>query len=1048
MKPVKLIMNAFGPYASRAEVDFQAFGEKGIFLITGDTGAGKTTVFDAITFALFNKTSGTDREVNTLRSDFAEAGEETYVEFHFSHMDKDYIVRRTPAYEVAKRNGGTRIKNPTAVLMREGDTPIEQVKAVNEAVEDILRINYDQFKQISMIAQGEFRKVLNADARTRGEILQKIFATSGYKRMGDIMEIRYKSARGQMLDIYKSIDQYFEAAECSGESGYAKALEEQKQLAGREKTQYQIDKKIELLGSLVEEDAAAEKEQEKMVSECSHATEAKAKELTLINRDNELFDKYDAAIAEQKRLTERRDAIEQMETELELSRKALYEVKPAYDAYTEEKEKLDKLAADITVTEVSVKKNEEVLTEIEALYKDAEARKPEADEKKAGAALLLQDEELYVVRDELRQILNTAESNFQRYSAESETKEKNMADLMVALEDAESVKRALAEVPQKYLIQEQNLEKILTKENELKMIVEVDFPELDEHKIQLGQLQDDYLAKRDRYDEDLDLYRQGERRLELSRAGILAATLHDGQACPVCGSTIHPAPATLPDDHITEEELKLLREQMEISEKNKNEAGNKASAKKAAYDEKYNHLKEKAIKIMGCAEDEFFDTAVTESLRDTAAQAVKNRNMLAELESDCSKLKAAEASIENLTEEKKRIAEQIESHKKLLGEAEMKVATLKGQLDGMKQLSYATLEEAVAARKSLEKSAQSIIDHIDNLQKEMKETGEKLAVSRTNLENLMKQRNVLKNSATEKKTAYEEARSGAGFADEEAFTGAIMDKAVLEQKENELSQYKEAVIACNAAADSAAESIRGKERLDETAVKLQLEECRNVQQTAEKMLADIRYRKANNSSALKKITEQKEKVADKLEEVTMLSNLTDILKGKAAGRNKTSFETYVQMSGFDAIIHSANKRLQPMSGGQYQLYRHEDLEAKGNVAMNLDILDNYTGKKRPVSTLSGGESFLASLSLALGLSDLVSAQAGGIRIDTLFIDEGFGTLDEKSLGEALSMLHQLSDSNKLIGIISHREELKEVIPRKLLIEKTGKGSCISIDKGV
>ena len=194
--------------------------------------------------------------------------------------------------------------------------------------------------------------------------------------------------------------------------------------------------------------------------------------------------------------------------------------------------------------------------------------------------------------------------------------------------------------------------------------------------------------------------------------------------------------------------------------------------------------------------------------------------------------------------------------------------------------------------------------------------------------------------------------------------------------------------------------------------------------------------------------EQWDKAEHKLQEVTTLKNLTDILQGKTAGKNKTSFETYVQMAGFDDIIRAANKRLQSMSGGQYQLYRHEDLEAKGNVALNLDILDNYTGKRRPVSTLSGGESFMASLSLALGLSDRVTANAGGIRIDTLFIDEGFGTLDEKSLNDALGMLQELSYSNKLIGIISHREELKEVIPKKVVVKKNHKGSSIATDLGL
>ena len=189
---------------------------------------------------------------------------------------------------------------------------------------------------------------------------------------------------------------------------------------------------------------------------------------------------------------------------------------------------------------------------------------------------------------------------------------------------------------------------------------------------------------------------------------------------------------------------------------------------------------------------------------------------------------------------------------------------------------------------------------------------------------------------------------------------------------------------------------------------------------------------------------KKAKVEKQLEEVGMLQNLANLFAGKTVGKNRTSFETYVQMSGFDSIIRAANKRLYPMSSGQYQLYRHEDFEAKGNVALNLDIMDNYTGKKRPVHTLSGGESFMASLSLALGLSDCVTANAGGIKIDALFIDEGFGTLDERSLNDAISMLHELSESDKLIGIISHREELKQEISKKILIKKSNKGSRIEM----
>jgi exonuclease SbcC len=243
----------------------------------------------------------------------------------------------------------------------------------------------------------------------------------------------------------------------------------------------------------------------------------------------------------------------------------------------------------------------------------------------------------------------------------------------------------------------------------------------------------------------------------------------------------------------------------------------------------------------------------------------------------------------------------------------------------------------------------------------------------------------------------------------------------------------------------AKQDIQGKEKLDESLAIQEAAESKQAEREAKAVLTKVQNRWERNQESLGQIRKQKKKAEKTLEELERYQNLSDLLSGKTTGKNKTSFETYVQMSGFDGIIRAANRRLLPMSGGQYQLYRHEDPNAKGNIALNLDILDHYTGKKRPVSSLSGGESFMASLSLALGLSDMVSANAGGIRVDTLFIDEGFGTLDEKSLLDAIAMLQELSNSNKLIGIISHREELKEEISKKIQIHKTNKGSSLEIN---
>ena len=323
MRPLKLKMNAFGPYPSLVEVDFEALGEKGLFLVTGNTGAGKTTIFDAITFALFHRTSGTDREITTLRSDFAKASEETYVELTFYHMGRTYQIYRSPQYDRPKKTGqGTVTQTAKAKLFREPDTPIEGVKQVNEAVEDLLRINYDQFKQISMIAQGEFREVLYADTKKRGEILQKIFATEGYRKMAILMDTRRKEAQGQMLDTLKSIEQYFAGIQYEVGSEHAAEIEA---LKG---TQYQIDEKVTVFEKIIADDAENISQKEIELEEKHQVAAEKEKEYTLIHATNQLFQTYEALERQKIDLEEQKETMLQMEALVLKQKKAVDEILP------------------------------------------------------------------------------------------------------------------------------------------------------------------------------------------------------------------------------------------------------------------------------------------------------------------------------------------------------------------------------------------------------------------------------------------------------------------------------------------------------------------------------------------------------------------------------------------------------------------------------------------------------------------------------------------------------------------------------------------------
>lgn len=1055
MRPIKLIMNAFGPYAGRAEVDFSMFGEKGIFLITGDTGAGKTTIFDAITFALFNKTSGTEREIATLRSDFADPGEDTYVELTFSHMGREYTVYRSPQYQKPKSRGeGFTTKPAKAVLTREPDGPIEGTKPVNDAVEDLLRINYDQYKQISMIAQGEFRKVLNADGKSRGEILQKIFGTAGYKQMGFLTDLRYKRAYGEMADLYRSIDQYFDGTECDGESVLAEPIAEQKKLSGTDRAQHQIEKRIALLEDLIEEDRVRQGEQEKLLKEKKTAAELASKKLALIQADNALFDKYDESVKVKNQLDSRKAEMEALTEVLARQKKAVYEVKPVYDVYLAAKQALEKTNTEYQQALQAQNMSRMSVNMAEMRLNDAEAQIPLMEQKKAEAALLKQEEENYQLHDRLVKELETCTKQISKQGELLDEKEAEVERLRETVAVQDERIEILADRPQKAAVLQGEAERLSLQLAECENLLEVRFSSMVNAEEKLAASQEDYRLKRSSFDAVNERFYAMERQLEASRAGLLARLLEEGKPCPVCGSAHHPKPAVLVDETVTEEALEVLKAEKDHAEQVKTKAGEDAASAKASFDGEKKALYELAAKVLKTEESLLPDecSELEQQACEYYRQMVRQKNETDGELKRCSEESEELALLQSAVKKNKaKIAEMDEDIKGIreqLQKMELESGRLQGQLDSMKPLAYDSLEKAVQARETLEQEAEALQDNLQKKQMGLTTARERFSAEKAKAESLSGQISTQQQDAAEKEKSFTAVLKQHDFHEAAEFLAFVQDKSVILEGEEKLQAYTVAVTANRANLQSEEADIRGKVRTDQCQAETEAAECRQAEEEAQRTLGEVVRRRQNNETIYDKIRKQHDQAAEKLQEVTMLKNLADILQGKAAGKNKTSFETYVQMAGFDDIINAANKRLQPISGGQYQLYRHEDLEAKGNVALNLDILDNYTGKKRPVSTLSGGESFMASLSLALGLSDRVTANAGGIRIDTLFIDEGFGTLDEKSLQDALNMLHELSDSNKLIGIISHREELKEVIPKKVIIKKNNKGSRIETDLGL
>ena len=1043
-------MNAFGPYAGKEEVDFEAFGEKGLFLITGDTGAGKTTIFDAITFALFNKTSGMDRSIHTIRSDYASEKEETYVEFTFSHKGRTYQIYRSPQYEKEKRNGsGFTTKMAKAKLLREPEEPVEGSSKVDEAITELLHIDYPQFKQISMLAQGEFKDVLNADSKKRGEILQKIFSTEKYAALSRRFDEQAKEAQSQMKTMLYSVNQYFDEIQYEEDSAFAEEIALQKKLMQEEKGWYQVDKKVELFSGVIKEEEEQITKRTKLVEEKQCEADKAVKAYTLIHANNELFRKYEELLKEKETLQEKAGEMVERKKLLEQQKKAVYEVKPFYDAYRDAKSEWKDAVKRREQSDLALLNAKHTLEEKKTAYELAVRQKPQGEKIKQEVHRLIAEEEQYQKRQELETGIKHLETDKLSHRKQEEEKEAAIEEKKQLLLKKEARMEELSGCKEAYVLAAQEQKELSEQFDKVEMLLQEELPAHRKGEEALKVLQNEFLTKRMAYDLCNEAYNQYERRLEESRAGILAAGLKTGVPCPVCGSIEHPNPAKMPTEGITEEILKEKKNEKERAEKEKNDANHKTIKLRARLEAEQKQLCEEMVLLLKQeAKNTTFDS-LCEQVQELEGMIQENLIIAKERVSKLEKEKQEQEGLQVIAKKEEALLAALQKQLQDLIEKENNItnqlAGLYGQMQTMAELTYPSLKDAVAARTQLAAEAEAIFTAIEEGLSKLQMAKEQVAEKNATLLGAMEQEKKAGFDCKEKETSYQTSLTVQGFESEEYLLSLFASKESIAEEETIIHTYENAVRVNKAKLMSAQKDIEGKEKLDEEEAKAVMDACQEEVQKQQEELAKIIHRRDCNAETKKRLLQKKEEASEKIEEVNSLTNLANTFAGRVAGKNRTSFETYVQMSGFDRIITAANRRLRPISGGQYQLYRHEDLTAKGNVALNLDILDSYTGKKRPVNTLSGGESFMASLSLALGLSDCVTANAGGIQIDTLFIDEGFGSLDEKSLKEAIAMLHGLSASDKLIGIISHRDELREELQKKILIKKTNQGSHISIE---
>lgn len=897
MRPLNLTLSAFGAYAGKTELDLRQLGERGLYLITGDTGAGKTTIFDAIAFALFGKPSGDGRESSMLRSKFAAPETPTKVELTFSNGGKTYKIKRNPEYERPKSRGtGMTKEQPHVELVLPDGKVLTRHADVEEKIRDILGVDRDQFCQIAMLAQGEFRKLLLAETKERASIFRSIFKTNLYIKFQERVKDNFSAISRELNEVQKAFEQYAAGI----------VLPEDTELPAENELS-------EFLAGLLKADRAQDDAWEKELAEIG-------KKLDTLTADA-----AKAAVDEENRSELRKAKLSLAEAE-----KAVSESGIALEKEKACEPELVKLAEALKALEGERKAHDELMD----TEKKAAAAKKTADD--AAARL----SRLEVSRGELREHLSREREEYHALAASAEN---------------------LAKLQQEKNVLSQYLDDLRKYETALQTLAE--------RKDAADAARDAYTRARSEEEHLSAEAQELRRRFNDEQAGVLASTLHEGKPCPVCGALTHPHPAQCSPDAPDEKKVKDAEKKAKAAQERVNKASEASGIAKNAYETAQKEESEQREKLFGGKEK-----IDLEAEKRAAARRCDEKD--GEIRKESENTARFETLGRKIPEEEKHLAEMdtpITEAQKTAADTQSALTSLRQTADKLRAgLKYENAAE-------VEKEKRQVLARQGEMEHARKRAEEALVAA--------KERRSAEQGKVEK---LEELVSDAPLVD---LAAIAEEKNCLTQRKDDLTNRRRALDRRIMANDSAKKGID---------------------------------KKAGERRALE-------------ERWTWMKPLSETANGGL--KDHISLETYVQMTYFDRILARANAHLMQMSGGKYDLKRREGAAKNGGQnGLDLDVIDHYNGSERSVKSLSGGETFLASLSLALGLSEEIQSSAGGVQMDTLFVDEGFGSLDEETLRQAMRALRELSEGDRLIGIISHVSELRREIDRQIVVKRSKDGA--------
>ncbi|MBP3039835.1 AAA family ATPase [Bacillaceae bacterium Marseille-Q3522] len=1036
MRPVKLVLQALGPYGGCETIDFTKLESRTMFVISGKTGAGKTTIFDAICYAIYGKASNDERNATELRSQFAAEDVSTEVSFVFTLRNQTYEITRSPQQEKKKARGdGFTTIGAKAELsqLSAGKKRLlaANVRDTDEKIKEIMMIDCHQFRQIVMIPQGEFRKLLTSDSKEKEIILQRLFHTEIYKKVEEILKEEASELKRELEILTHSRINLLHGIHAVLSNELAVLIDEK------------AENHLKIIPLLDEEISAMKTELDKL------GLEQKEKQKQRDRLQKQLFDgeaivkqlkAKDEVRQKKEQLEGKRESINQKEQVISLAKKAMLL------AYQEEI--CHRLKKEATETETALK---QINRKAEQAEKDLCTTEEQYQKEKN------REEERNNITEEINR-LNSLEADV-----------RSMDEVKKAVESGKSVLSALkkqkANCESDLSAIEQQLQE-LAKEQEKESKGKFQLLELDRLDERL-QFEARALEKYEQNLHDLQNFKEEEKKLQAldkqtslrlkdayalektledkwmnGQAAHLATVLKEGEACPVCGSIHHPRLAVAKETNFpAEEDLKTAAQQAKVLEEEKKQLEIHLVKKQSAI-QSLKHICGELLASLEENRHAYHDRDL-QSMKAILANerlelVTKQENIkrfFERMQKNQPKHELAEKKHQDLQQQKEHLQKQINEAGIRLAKNETALARIIKLVPGTIQ-NVSDFEKQLINVKTLHLILQK---SLEDAQQKHQHARERYGKEQARFEMTKKQYENLQDSLAAEREKFLSEMNKQGFSQYKAYAKAKMAEKEIQQTEKEIRQYHEEYRSVSDRFHELTQLLQGVTQPDLTAIQTELKNLDNEITKLQRQYTNLMVKKNENEEIFHKLQNILNEINQLEQRYRLIGHLYDITKGQNTYR--ITFERFVLAAFLDDILQEANVRLLKMTGGRYQLLRKEE-RSKGNAQSGLELLvfDQYTGQNRHVKTLSGGESFKASLALALGLADVVQSYAGGVSLETMFIDEGFGTLDAESLEQAIETLMDIQSSGRLVGVISHVAELKERIDARLEVYSSQSGS--------